>query len=72
MQHEYAASAWAVMCRMGGILVVDELNGNGSHRLENVMTMEMGLHGLFDSLSLWFKATVGYCILLLWHRYVLT
>jgi len=46
---------------MGGILVVDELNGNGSHRLENVMTMEMGLHGLFDSLSLWFEATVRYC-----------
>jgi len=56
-KHEYAASAWAVICRMGGILVVDELNGNGSHRLENVMTMEMGLHGLFDSLSLWFEAT---------------
>ena len=60
MQHEYAASAWAVMCRMGGILVVDELNGNDGHRLENVMTMEMRLHGLFDSLGLWFEATVGY------------
>jgi len=27
MQHEYAASAWAVICRMGNVLVVDELNG---------------------------------------------
>jgi len=44
---------------MGGILVVDELNGNDGHRLENVMTMEMGLHGLFDSLGFWFEATVG-------------
>jgi|SRR5882762_2883569 len=59
MQHEYATSAWAVMCCIGGILVIDKLNGNDGHRLENVMTMEMELHSLFDSLSLWFEATVG-------------
>jgi hypothetical protein len=53
MQHEYAASAWAVMCRMGGNLAVDVLNCNDGHRLENVITMEMGLYGLFDSLGLW-------------------
>ena len=60
LQHEYAASAWAVMCRMGNILVFDELNGNDGHRLENVMTMEMGIHGLFDELGLWLEAAVGY------------
>jgi hypothetical protein len=60
LQREYAASAWAVMCRMGNILVFDELNGNDVHRLENVMTMEMGIHGLFDELGLWLEATVGH------------
>ena len=59
MQHEYAASAWAVICRMGNVLVVDELNGNDGHRLENVMTMEMGIHGLFDDLDIWLEATVS-------------
>jgi len=58
MQHEYAASAWAVICRMGNVLVVDELNGNDGHRLENVMTMDLGIHGLFDDLDLWLEATV--------------
>lgn len=42
---------------MGNVLVVDELNGNDGHRLENVMTMEMGIHGLFDDLDIWLEAT---------------
>jgi len=56
-KHNYAASAWAVMMRMGGVLVPDELNGLDVHRLENVMTMENNLHALFDDLSVWFEAT---------------
>ena len=48
------------LCSTGGILVFDKLNGNDGHRLENVMTMEIGLNRLFGGLGLWFEATVGY------------
>ena len=34
------------------------VNGNGVHRLGNVMTIEVNLHVLFDYLGLWFKITV--------------
>jgi hypothetical protein len=43
------------MERMGGVLVLDELNGPDVHRLENVMTLETGVHALFDNLKLWFE-----------------
>ena len=59
MQLNYAASAWAVMMRMGGVLGYDELNGEKIHRLENVMTLRTDLHGMFDTLLLWLEATVG-------------
>lgn len=55
---EYAATMWAVMDRFGGVLGVDELNGADIHRLENVMTMSYTIHKLFDSLQIWFEATV--------------
>ena len=57
LQHEYTASAWAVMEQMGAIT---ELNGNGIHHLENVVTMEVGIHTLFNKLALWFEAMVQY------------
>ena len=47
LQHEYAGSAWAVMEWMGAINVITDLNGNGVHCLENVMTMEVGIHDFF-------------------------
>jgi len=59
IQHNYAASAWAVMERMGSVLVPDELNGPDIHRLENVMTLETGIHTLFDNLKLWLDADVS-------------
>ena len=59
MQHNYAASAWAVMMRMGGVFGHDELNGEKIHRMENVMTLRSDLHTLFDTLGLWLEATVG-------------
>ena len=59
MQHNYAASAWAVMMRMGGVLGHDELDSEKIHRLENVMTMHTELHRIFDTLGLWLEATVG-------------
>lgn len=77
-QHEYAASAWTIMQRMGGADIVAELNGDGVHRLENVMTMEVGLHILFDCLALWFEATVRYYLIALaqicltWLQYIRT
>jgi len=46
------------MERLGQVLGVDELNGADIHRMGNVMTMERGLHDLFDSLGIWFEATV--------------
>ena len=45
---------------MGAVDVVTELNGDDVHRLGNVMTIEVGLHILFDCLGLWFKITVRY------------
>ena len=59
MQHQYAASVWAVMERFGQVLGVDELNGADIHRAENVMTMDMTLHTLFDALGIWLEATVS-------------
>ena len=59
MQHQYAASVWAVMERFGQVLGVDELNGADIHRMENVMTMDMTLHTLFDALGIWLEATVS-------------
>jgi hypothetical protein len=45
-----------------GIKVTEELNGPDIHRLENVMTLDVGVHGLFDSLDIWLEETVGYVI----------
>ena len=55
MQHNFAPSPWAVMEHLGNVLVTKELNGPNIHRLENVMTLETGLHALFDNLNLWFE-----------------
>ena len=46
--------------QMGAINVANELNGDGVHHLENVMTLDVGIHMLFDSLSIWFEAMVWY------------
>jgi hypothetical protein len=59
MQHQYASSVWAVMERFGQVLGVDELNGADIHRMENIMTMDMTLHTLFDALGIWLEATVS-------------
>lgn len=55
------------MMRTGNVLVPDELNGAKIHRLENVMTMEQGVHGMFDRLALWLEATVR-CYSLLYRE----
>jgi len=51
----YAASVHAVLLRFGQIRAIEELNGPGLHRLQNLLTLDVGLHRLFDSLDLWFE-----------------
>ena len=42
----------------------EKLNGNMIHRLENIITLQMGMHRAFDDLILWFKP-VDVCVALL-------
>ena len=42
----------------------DELNRNGIHQLENIITLEMSIRMAFDALSLWFKP-VAVCLIFL-------
>ena len=51
---------WAVMDRFGYTQIPFDLNGNNIHRLENVLTLDIGIHSLFDELKLWFEPTVSY------------
>ncbi|KAJ8597921.1 hypothetical protein M405DRAFT_779056 [Rhizopogon salebrosus TDB-379] len=55
---DYAATAWAVADRFGGVKVTEELNGAKIHHLGNVMTMQVDVHMKFDSLTIWFEETV--------------
>ena len=48
------------MQQMGAVDVIAKLNGDGVHRLENVMTMRSDLYQGFDRLGLWFEVTVRY------------
>ena len=48
------------MQQMGAVDVIAKLNGDGVHRLGNVMTLRSDLHQGFDRLGLWFEATVRY------------
>lgn len=50
---------WAVMDRFGYKQIPSNLNGNKIHRLENVLTLDIGVHSLFDRLKLWFEPTVS-------------
>ena len=36
--------------------IIDELNANGVHRLENIMTLSRNIHAHFDSLYIWLEA----------------
>ncbi|KAF5378312.1 hypothetical protein D9615_008803 [Tricholomella constricta] len=56
-KHHYAASLWAVMDRFGYQRIPSDLNGNNIHRLENVLTLDVGVRCLFDELKLWFEPT---------------
>jgi len=47
------------MDRFGFPNIVRDLNGANTHRLENVLTLNVEVHGKFDTLKLWFEPTVG-------------
>ncbi|KAF8167096.1 hypothetical protein B0H34DRAFT_812323 [Crassisporium funariophilum] len=56
-QSAYAASALAILFRLGQITSIEELHGKNLHRLENVLTLDAVLHRHFDSLSIWLEKT---------------
>jgi hypothetical protein len=43
--------------------ITDDLIGQNIHRLENILTLDGGIHPTFGSLELWLEPTVGdfYC-----------
>ena len=46
-----------------------QLNGNGIHQLENIITLDYTLHKAFDTLSLWFKP-VDVCLIPLLSTFI--
>ncbi|KAH7906958.1 hypothetical protein BJ138DRAFT_1161323 [Hygrophoropsis aurantiaca] len=50
-----SAGVWAVLQRFGLEYLMDELNGDKIHRLENIITLRPDLHSLFDTLDLWLE-----------------
>ncbi|KAG9082390.1 hypothetical protein FS749_006876 [Ceratobasidium sp. UAMH 11750] len=55
---DYAAAVMAILESYGGINI-NELNGKNMHRLENVLTLQVGLHDAFDTLQVWFVPLEG-------------
>ncbi|KAI5999981.1 hypothetical protein EDD15DRAFT_2362512 [Pisolithus albus] len=56
-KEDYAATVWAVLDCFGYPNLRQELDGTSIHRLENVMTMDVTLHALFDMLLIYLTAT---------------
>ncbi|KAF5387950.1 hypothetical protein D9615_000667 [Tricholomella constricta] len=52
---DYAASFNAVLDRFGQIKPIAELNGANIHRLENILTLSLEFHSLFDKLEIWLE-----------------
>ena len=50
-QAEYAATVMHILGHLGGIDMVNELNGDKVHRLENIMTITLGAHNLITRCS---------------------
>ncbi|KAI0246066.1 hypothetical protein BJV78DRAFT_1135986, partial [Lactifluus subvellereus] len=55
--HNYAATVGAVLERFGQVRVVEDLNGDHIHRLENIMTLSGDLHADFNALAFWLEET---------------
>jgi hypothetical protein len=58
---------WAVMDRFGYRHIPFDLNGNNIHCLENILTLDIGVHSLFDELKLWFEPTVSNLLFYVHH-----
>lgn len=55
---DYAASVFSIFKTFGYPTILDELNGDKVHRLQNVLTLEVGVHRHSDALKIWLTATV--------------
>jgi hypothetical protein len=44
-----------VLERFGQIRTIEELNGDNIHRLENILTLDPGVHDWFDQLKVWLE-----------------
>ncbi|KAG2008013.1 hypothetical protein CC2G_013490 [Coprinopsis cinerea AmutBmut pab1-1] len=54
----FAGRAWAALQNFAGPMIIDvlgELGGDKVHRLQNRMTLDAGMHGLFDEMAFWFE-----------------
>jgi hypothetical protein len=58
LQEKYAGAIWAIINNFRSIDIHTQLDGETIHSLENGFTIDVGLHGLFDDLQLWFEHTV--------------
>ncbi|KAK0451323.1 uncharacterized protein EV420DRAFT_1560326 [Desarmillaria tabescens] len=54
-KHDWVASVWAAVFG----LHMTELNGVGTHRLQNILTLCPDLHDGFDQLALWLRAVAN-------------
>lgn len=54
-QITWAAGVWTILDRFGYRGIVNELMGEKTHKLDNVMTLAADLHTLFDRLELWLE-----------------
>ncbi|KAH7908369.1 hypothetical protein BJ138DRAFT_1128520 [Hygrophoropsis aurantiaca] len=54
-KHMYAAGVWAVLEHFCRSSMLDRLDGDNIHRLENIITMPQHLHTLFDGLDIWLE-----------------
>lgn len=60
LQEKEAATSWNTLKRFGCADVSAELGsatqGANLHRLENILTLDVRIHLLFDAMNLWFEA----------------
>ncbi|OAX38333.1 hypothetical protein K503DRAFT_691754 [Rhizopogon vinicolor AM-OR11-026] len=59
----YTSSVWATIDRFAGFNIFEELDGSDINHLEDILTLRVDMHGLFDALVSWFekKKCVAQC-----------
>ncbi|KAK0465393.1 uncharacterized protein EV420DRAFT_1637530 [Desarmillaria tabescens] len=57
IKRDCAANAWTIIEHFGFTNVLEELQGEKIHRLENILTLEYDLRDHFDDLTLWLEPT---------------